>query len=156
MRIELVAVGRRPPAWVAAGYQEYARRLPRDCALFLREIPAARRERGADVAALVRREGERMLERIPPRARVIALDERGQAWTTRQLASRLQDWRLGGQDIALLVGGPDGLAPACMDRAEASWSLSPLTLPHFLVRVLVAEQIYRAWSLNAGHPYHRE
>ncbi len=155
MRIHLVAVGRKPPAWVTAGYEEYARRLPRDCPLLLNEIPTARRGRGADVVALVRSEGEHMLQKIPCRARVIALDERGQAWSTRELADRLDKWRLEGRDVALLVGGPDGLAPACMERAEASWSLSRLTLPHFLVRVLVAEQIYRAWSLNAGHPYHR-
>ncbi len=156
MRIHLLAVGRRPPAWVTSGFEEYARRLPRDCSLQLTEIPPARRVKGASPAALSHREGEALLRAVPARAVVIALDEHGELWNTRELAGRLAGWQQDGQTVALLVGGPDGLAPACLERAAARWSLSRLTLPHQLVRIVVAEQIYRAWSLLAGHPYHRE
>ena len=97
-----------------------------------------------------------MLDALPRGAWVIALDEEGEAWNTRRLASEMQDWMRQGRDVALLVGGPDGLAPACRERAGQAWSLSPLTLPHALVRIVVAEQIYRAWSLNSNHPYHRD
>ncbi len=156
MLIHLIAVGRKPPSWVAEGFREYARRLPRECALQLTEIPAGRRHKGVDVASLVAQEGERMLRAVPAGALLIALDEGGDEWTTRQLAGRLAAWQMEGHTVALLVGGPDGLAPACLARAGQVWSLSRLTLPHPLVRVLVAEQLYRAWSLNAGHPYHRD
>lgn len=156
MRIHLIAVGRKPPAWVVEAFQEYARRLPRECALTLTEIAAGRRGKGADLPGLVAAEGARMLRAVPEGATVIALDERGEGWSTRRLAAQLAQWQMTGGPVALLVGGPDGLAPACLERAERTWSLSPLTLPHPLVRVLVAEQLYRAWSLNAGHPYHRD
>ncbi|WJW74877.1 23S rRNA (pseudouridine(1915)-N(3))-methyltransferase RlmH [Thiohalobacter sp. IOR34] len=155
MRIRLIAVGRRMPDWVTAGYQEYARRLPRECALELIEIAPGHRGRKADVRRILQEEGERMLAAIPRGSRVIALEVGGRPWSTPQLAERLGDWLAGGQDIALLVGGPEGLDPACRARADEQWSLSPLTLPHPLVRVLLAEQLYRAWSLRAGHPYHR-
>lgn len=156
MRIHLLAVGERPEAWVEQGYREFARRLPPECALRLTEVPAGRRTRGADLARLVEREGERLLAAVPDGALVVALDVRGSAWSTEQLAGRLGRWMQEGRDVALLVGGPDGLAPACLERAELRWSLSPLTLPHALVRVIVAEQIYRAWSVYRGHPYHRK
>ena len=97
-----------------------------------------------------------MLRRLPKGARVIALDERGKAFTTRELAARLQGWLQDGRDLALLIGGPDGLAPACRTAADLDWSLSPLTLPHGLARILVAEQLYRAWTVLCGHPYHRD
>lgn len=96
-----------------------------------------------------------MLAALGPRDHVVALDERGTAWSTRTLAKHLAAWEMGGRDVTLLIGGADGLAPACLERAGEHWSLSPLTLPHALARVLVAEQLYRAWSLNTGHPYHR-
>ncbi|HYW93718.1 MAG TPA: 23S rRNA (pseudouridine(1915)-N(3))-methyltransferase RlmH [Gammaproteobacteria bacterium] len=156
MRLHLVAVGRRLPAWVRSGYREYARRLPPECPLDLHEIAPGARGRGADTARAVRTEGERMLRALPAGARVLALDERGTAWDTRELARELSGWMRDGDDLALLVGGPDGLAQRCLDRARQRWSLSPLTLPHGLVRILVAEQLYRAWSILAGHPYHRD
>ncbi len=155
MRIQLIAVGRKAPSWVAEGFREYARRLPRECALELTEIAAGRRRKGVDVAALVAQEGERMLRAVPAGALLIALDEGGEECSTRQLAGHLAAWQMAGQPVALLVGGPDGLAPSCLARASLVWSLSRLTLPHPLVRVVVAEQLYRAWSLNANHPYHR-
>lgn len=155
MRIHLIAVGQRMPAWVTAGYEEYAKRLPPSCSLSLVEIAPGHRGKGADVQRAIQEEGRRVLAAIPARARVVALDERGRAWTTAEVSARLADWLQGGQDVTLLIGGPDGHAPDCRVRAEQLWSLSPLTLPHPLVRIVVAEQLYRAWSLLQGHPYHR-
>lgn len=143
------------PRWVEEGYREYARRLPPECALELVEIPPGRRQKGTDATRAVAEEGARMLAAVPPRARVVALDVGGETWDTPALAERLQAWMAQGRPPCLLVGGPDGLAPACLERAEVRWSLSPLTFPHPLVRVILAEQLYRAWSLLAGHPYHR-
>jgi len=143
------------PAWVEAGYTDYARRLPAECGLSLTEIGAGRRTKGTDLRRLTEKEGEQMLAAVPRGARVIALDVGGRGWSTEQLAEQLRGWLAGGRDLALLVGGPEGLAPACLAAAGERWSLSPLTLPHPLVRVVLAEQIYRAWSLLAGHPYHR-
>lgn len=156
MRILLIGAGTRPPAWVEAGFQDYARRLPPECRLELAEIPLGRRGKGQDPARAIASEGQRMLQAIPAGSRVLALDLAGQAWSTADLARKLGDWLAQGRDLALLVGGPDGLASACLERAETRWSLSPLTFPHALVRVLLAEQLYRAWSLLRGHPYHRE
>lgn len=143
------------PDWVQAGYREYAVRLPRECALHLIEIPAGKRSPKADLARLVRVEGERLLAAVPAGSRLIALDERGREWTTLELAEQLAGWLREGRDLSLLVGGPDGLDAACRERAEQQWSLSRLTLPHPLVRVVIAEQLYRAWSLLHQHPYHR-
>jgi len=155
MRLHLIAVGQRMPAWVEQGYEEFAKRLPADCALQLTEIPAGKRGKNADIPRILQQEGERMLAAVPKSARVIALEVQGSAWSTEQLAQALDSWRQEGRDVALLVGGPEGLAPACAARAEQRWSLSPLTLPHPLVRIVIAEQVYRAWSILAGHPYHR-
>ncbi|MFN2309845.1 MAG: 23S rRNA (pseudouridine(1915)-N(3))-methyltransferase RlmH [Gammaproteobacteria bacterium] len=155
MQIHLIAVGTRMPRWVSDGYQEYAKRLPRECALRLIEIAPGRRGAHADVQRILREEGERMLAAVPRDCQVIALEVGGKAWSTPQLAAQLGAWLGGGRDVALLVGGPEGLDAACRARADQCWSLSPLTLPHPLVRVLIAETLYRAWSLNAGHPYHR-
>jgi len=155
MNIHLIAVGARMPSWVAEGYAEYAKRLPAESSLRLVEIPALRRLKGASVTQLVEREGERMLAAIPKDCTVLALDVNGREWDTEQLAQQLGDWLAGGRDVALLVGGPDGLAPACLARAQQAWSLSKLTLPHPLVRVVLAEQLYRAWTILRHHPYHR-
>lgn len=143
------------PRWVDAGYDDYARRLPPECSLHLVEVPLARRTPAGDLRRARAREGELLLKAIPDGARVVALDEGGAGWSTREIARRLSYWMQEGRDLALLAGGPDGLAPACLERAEARWSLSPLTLPHGLVRIIVAEQMYRAWSLLQHHPYHR-
>jgi 23S rRNA (pseudouridine1915-N3)-methyltransferase len=155
MKVRLLAVGSRVPDWVEEGFDAYASRLPRENALVLEAVPASKR-RAAERDRAVAEEGERLLSRLKPRDLVIALDERGSPWSTVELSDRLQAWRRNGRDVALLVGGPDGLHSRCLERAEAHWSLSALTLPHGLVRVLVAEQIYRAWTLITGHPYHRE
>ncbi|HEB57933.1 MAG TPA: 23S rRNA (pseudouridine(1915)-N(3))-methyltransferase RlmH [Gammaproteobacteria bacterium] len=156
MHIHLLAVGTRMPAWVSAGYEDYARRLPAECRLHLREVPLARRHKSSKLDRLREEEGRALLAAVPRGALVIALEVGGQAWTTPQLADHLADWMQGGRDVALLVGGPDGLAPACLAAAERRWSLSPLTLPHPLVRLVVAEQIYRAHCILRNHPYHRE
>ncbi|MES9969077.1 MAG: 23S rRNA (pseudouridine(1915)-N(3))-methyltransferase RlmH [Candidatus Thiodiazotropha sp.] len=155
MNIHLICVGNRMPGWVVEGYQEYARRIPAECALHLIEIPPGQRGKNADIPRAVRDEGERMLKSIPKGCQVLALEVAGSAWSTEQLSIRLEAWMADGRDLALLVGGPEGLAGDCLARADGRWSLSPLTLPHPLVRVVVAEQLYRAWSLMRNHPYHR-
>lgn len=152
-RLRILAVGTRMPGWVEQGFEEYRRRLPRDCALELREVPLARR--GADTARAVAEEGEALLAALAADERAIALEVGGRALDTAELATRLGEWRDHGERVAFLVGGPDGLAAACRARARECWSLSRLTLPHPLVRIVLAEQLYRAWSLLAGHPYHR-
>jgi 23S rRNA (pseudouridine1915-N3)-methyltransferase len=155
MRIKLLSVGRRMPGWIDAGFREYAMRLPAACALDLVEIEPGRRGKGADTQLARRVEGRRMLARLPKGAQAIALDVHGRNWSTEQLAEQLAGWMADGRDLALLVGGPEGLAEPCIERAEGLWSLSPLTFPHQLVRIILAEQLYRAWSILAGHPYHR-
>lgn len=162
MKIRLLAVGTRLPGWVNEGVSTYVRRLPADNALVVEEVPVSRRR---DAAERVREEGERLLKLLggsSPRRpgvsalHVVALEEAGRSWTSRELARQLDRWRHLGSDVALLVGGPDGLSEACRQHAVDHWSLSAATLPHGLVRILVAEQIYRAWTLLAGHPYHRD
>ena len=143
------------PAWIETGYREYAKRMPRECALRLVEITPGVRGKGTDPARALRDEGQRMLKALPRDARVLALDVRGEAWTTEELASRVAGWQADGRDVCLLVGGAEGLDPVCLARAEQRWSLSALTFPHPLVRVMLAEQLYRAWSILQKHPYHR-
>lgn len=143
------------PGWVTEGFQEFAKRLPPECRLNLVEIALGKRSKGSDPVRAIREEGERMLDAIPGDSRIIALDVRGAQWSTEQLSVELSVWLQGGRNIALLIGGPDGLAESCIKSAHASWSLSRLTLPHALARILVAEQVYRAWSLLKNHPYHR-
>ena len=155
MQIHLIAVGNRMPRWVDEGYQEYARRLPAECRLKLVEITPGHRGKGGDLQRTLRNEGERMLKAIPKGCRVVTLEVGGRAWDTPALADRLGTWMGDGLDLALLVGGPEGLDESCLRRADQRWSLSPLTLPHPLVRVVLAEQLYRAWSLLRNHPYHR-
>ena len=155
MRIHLVAVGTRMPSWVVEGYQEYARRLPRECSLQLIEIPLSKRHKSMTPAQAKQQEGQALLAAVPKDCTVVALDVRGSQWSTQDLAGRLGDWMGSGRDVTLLVGGPDGLSLSCLDRADQRWSLSALTYPHSLVRVVVAEQLYRAWTLGTGHPYHR-
>jgi len=155
VRIKLLSVGRRMPDWVDKGFREYAKRLPRECCLELVEIDPGHRGKGASADVARRDEGERMLCAVPKGAQVIALDTRGRAWSSEQLAKQLAGWMADGRDLALLVGGPEGLAQPCIERAERLWSLSPLTFPHPLVRVILAEQLYRAWSILKRHPYHR-
>ncbi|VVC76238.1 Ribosomal RNA large subunit methyltransferase H [Aquicella siphonis] len=155
MKIRLLTITHKSPAWIREGYEEYAKRLPATCQLELVEIPAEKRTPHADLRRITEREGEKMLNAVKPGHKIIALDIKGSLWTTEQLAEQLALWHQGGRHIDLLVGGPDGLSPACLIKAEQKWSLSPLTFPHFLVRLIVAEQIYRAYSILIQHPYHR-
>ena len=143
------------PSWVEEAYREFSKRLPRECALQLHEIPLGKRSKSQAAERAQQAEGQSMLGAIPADCHVVALDVQGRAWSTEDLASNLQDWLASGRDLALLVGGPDGLSPACLARADQRWSLSALTFPHALVRVIVAEQLYRAWTVTTGHPYHR-
>lgn len=155
MKLKLLAVGTRMPAWVEQGVEEYRKRLPKDFMLEIHEIPPGARGKNADVARAVALEGQRMRERLRGNERCVALEVGGRAWSTEQLAEEADGWRHEGRDVALLVGGPEGLEPGLSAQAEQRWSLSPLTLPHPLVRILLAEQLYRAWTLLVGHPYHR-
>jgi len=152
MRAWLIAVGERMPAWVQAGYAEYAKRLSRELPLQLVEISTKTR----DPARLTAEEGAALLGAIPKGAHVVALDGRGKTWSSEELATQLARWRMQGKDLAFLIGGADGLAPAVLERADQHWSLGSLTFPHPLVRIVVAEQLYRASSQLAHHPYHRE
>jgi 23S rRNA (pseudouridine1915-N3)-methyltransferase len=156
MRIEVISASARQPDWVRSGFDAYAKRLRGSCSLALTEVALARRNKSTAPARGLDEEGRRMLAAVPKGARIVALDESGRGFNTRELARHLERWMAAGQPVALLIGGPDGLAPKCLDRAAEQWSLSPLTLPHGLARVVVAEAIYRAWTLLEGHPYHRE
>jgi len=155
VRIHLIAVGTRMPAWVTEAYQEYAKRLPRECSLQLVEIPLSKRRKSQTPEQAADDEGRQILAALPRDSTVVAMDVLGKGWSTEALTVRLQDWLGSGRDVALLVGGPDGLSADCLARADLKWSLSALTYPHPLVRVILAEQLYRAWTINAGHPYHR-
>lgn len=145
MKINLIAVGKRMPSWVQDGVSTYTKRLQPDCQFNLIEISTS------DMA----QEGERLLAAIPKNNYIIALDEQGTQWESVKLAQELEDWRQNSYDISLLIGGADGLSPACKQRADKVWSLSTLTLPHGLVRIVVCEQLYRAFSILKLHPYHR-
>lgn len=155
MKLRLLAVGTRMPGWVNEAVETYRKRLPRDFTLEIEEIAAGQRGKGADTARAVALEAKRIRERLRGDELTVALEVKGRAWSTQRLAQEAEGWRLEGRDVALLVGGPDGLAPELSATAERHWSLSPLTLPHPLVRIIVAEQLYRAWTLMVGHPYHR-
>jgi 23S rRNA (pseudouridine1915-N3)-methyltransferase len=156
MRIQVIAVGSKMPAWVEQGYQQYARRFPTDMPLQLIEIPAGKRGKNADIKRILQKEGELTLAAIPKGNRIVTLEVTGKPWDTPQLAQNMQKWQMDGRDVSLLIGGPEGLADDCIQISEQKWSLSALTLPHPLVRIVIAESLYRAWSVNNNHPYHRE
>ena len=155
MKIRLLAVGTRMPAWVNDGVEEYRKRLPRDFSLEIEEIAPGHRGKNADVARAIAQEAERIEARLKGDEHIVALEVLGKAWTTERLAQEADAWRMEGRDVVLLVGGPDGLSSELSARAHQRWSLSPLTLPHPVVRIVLAEQLYRAWTLMVGHPYHR-
>ncbi|MEZ5535723.1 MAG: 23S rRNA (pseudouridine(1915)-N(3))-methyltransferase RlmH [Thiolinea sp.] len=155
MRIHLLAVGTKMPGWVETATREYAGRMPAHCQLLVKEISAGKRTKSSDLNRIREAEGEKLLAAIPEGALVVALDVQGKSWSTEGLAKQLESWLLEIQDVALLVGGPEGLSAACLQRADMKWSLSALTFPHPLVRVIIAEQLFRAWSILTNHPYHR-
>ncbi|WP_374267153.1 23S rRNA (pseudouridine(1915)-N(3))-methyltransferase RlmH [Zoogloea sp.] len=156
MKLLLVAVGTRMPAWVDTAFDDFAKRMPREMPLQLVEVKAEPRTTGKTVEAMMAAEAARIEAALPPRCRRLILDERGEDLTTKALARRLERWQDGGDDVALIIGGPDGLDPALKATAHETMRLSSLTLPHALVRVMLAEALYRAWSLSRNHPYHRE
>lgn len=155
MKLHLITVGKSCPTWVNTGYAEYAKRLNKMNSLQLHEIPVAKRTKTQSIQQCMIAEGLAMMAAIPPQSHVVTLDRSGKTWSTEDLASQLADWRMLGSDVSLLIGGPDGLANDCLQRAQQSWALSKLTLPHPLVRVIVAEQLYRAQSILQNHPYHK-
>jgi 23S rRNA (pseudouridine1915-N3)-methyltransferase len=155
MRILVVAASNRQPRWVDDGYSDYARRLRGSCMLELIEIPLSRRSKSGLSNKAQKEETARMLRAVPPAAHVVALTVEGRPRSTEQLSQRLQHWMALGTPVVVLVGGPEGLSNECESRAAETWSLSPLTFPHGLVRVILAESLYRSWSLLEGHPYHR-
>ncbi len=155
MKLVVVAVGQRVPDWAQTAWDDYAKRFPPELKLELRAVKTEPRG-SKTLETLYAAERERIEAQLPKGARVVVLDERGMALTTQALATRLREWQQGGDDVALVIGGPDGLQPAFRQSAHERIRLSDLTLPHAMVRVLLVEQLYRAWSINAGHPYHRE
>lgn len=154
-RIKIVAIGNKMPKWVGEGFQEYAKRLPPDYALKLIEIPALRRTKTSAIPAILQQEGEACLAAARDAHPLIALDRQGRTFDTAQLAQTLQNWHDLSLRPAILIGGPEGLWPGCLKQAHTVWSLSALTFPHPLARIMIAEQIYRAWSILSHHPYHR-
>ena len=155
MQIHLIAVGTKMPDWVENGFEDYAKRMPPECRLNLIEIPAGKRSKSVDLNKLIEQEGQRVLAAIPKNTHVITMDVEGCSWSTEKLAQQMSGWMQGGQDVVLLVGGPEGLSEACRKLGKPGWSLSPLTLPHPLVRIVIAEQLYRAMSILKNHPYHK-
>lgn len=145
------------PGWVGEGVREYRKRLPKNFELIVTEVPLSKRGKGnVDIRRLCEAEGRALLEAVTPGQYVVALDVKGKSLSTDAMAERMRQVMEDGRDMALLVGGPDGLSRDCLEKADAVWSLSALTMPHTIVRIVVAEQVYRAWSVLAGHPYHRE
>jgi len=155
MHTRILSVGERMPSWVAEGFAEYAKRLSRELPLELVEIHPGARGKGRDPQRAMHQEGQAILAALPRDAHVVALDGRGKPWSSEQLAEQLSAWRMAGRDLAFVIGGPDGHAPEVLQRADQRWSLGALTLPHMLVRLVLAEQLYRAAMIAAGHPYHR-
>lgn len=155
MKIRLIAIGQKMPAWVNQGFQEYAKRLTADCQLQLVELPMAKRGKLNNIEQLKAKEAQAIRSELKSNESLVILDVLGKRISTPDLAQRLQDWQMGGRNVAIVIGGPDGTEKQLLQEADALISLSDLTLPHPLVRIVLAEQIYRAWSINQGHPYHR-
>ena len=156
MKLLIVSVGHKMPDWITQGFNEYTKRMPREAKITLLEIKPESRTLGKSTEQIMQAEAQRILQTLPSGCLRIALDERGAAPTTKQLASQMQDWMRAGQDVAFIIGGADGLHDTVKQSAQQLMALSALTLPHAFVRVLLAEQLYRAYSLMHNHPYHRE
>lgn len=155
MRIRIIAVGTKMPAWVESGFAEYHKRLPREISVEVRELPLGNRGKNQSSASAIADEGKKMMAAIDDKDWVIALDLNGKQWSTENLSQELERWKMNGANLSFLIGGPDGLAPECLNRAQQKWSLSALTLPHPIVRVVLIEQLYRAETILNNHPYHK-
>lgn len=156
MKLKILSVGQKMTSWVATGYQEYAKRMPRECSLELVEIPPAKRTKQSDIPKVVDAEGKKILAAIKKTDYVVALELKGKQWSTGDLAKKLATWQGVHSVVVFVIGGADGLSKDCLNRANEQWCLSLLTFPHPLVRVVLSEQLYRGWSLMNNHPYHRE
>ncbi len=143
------------PSWVVQGVDEYVRRMPKECQVKFAELPLGQRAKSKNIKQAMQQEEKSILAAIPDNAQIIALEVTGRNWSTEVLSNKMQDWMQSGKDVALLVGGPDGMTQACLDKAQEKWSLSNLTLPHPLVRIVLAEQLYRALMVIKNHPYHK-
>jgi 23S rRNA (pseudouridine1915-N3)-methyltransferase len=154
LKLTVLAVGTRMPAWVESGVGEYSKRMPPELKLQWRELPLAARGKSGNSQAIAR-ETDAIRKALPPQDRLVVLDVAGHSFSTGKLAEKLALWQMSGMNYSIVIGGPDGVGKSLRQQAELLWSLSPLTLPHPLVRVVLVEQLYRAWSINAGHPYHR-
>ncbi|TGG92752.1 23S rRNA (pseudouridine(1915)-N(3))-methyltransferase RlmH [Natronospirillum operosum] len=155
MKLRIHSVAGRMPSWVDEGVAEYGRRLPRELQPDWVNLPLGKRTRNVKPIAVKAEESDRLLQSVRDRDFMVLLDLSGKAWTTEQLARELREWQLEGRDVSLVIGGPDGVDDRVRQRADRRWSLSALTLPHPLVRIVLAEQLYRAWTVNQGHPYHK-
>ncbi|MFT5425288.1 MAG: 23S rRNA (pseudouridine1915-N3)-methyltransferase [Gammaproteobacteria bacterium] len=156
MRIHLIAVGKKMPEWINSGYTEFSKRMPPEMKINLIEITPSVRNKSTTTEKNIKEEGERIQFAIPSNSRLIVLDEKGKNFSSIELSKQMESWLPMGQDISIVIGGSDGIDPLIIQRADKTWSLSSFTLPHALVRVVIAEQLYRAWSILQGHPYHRE
>ena len=155
MQIQIITIGNKMPDWVNQGFNEFAKRMPRECQLKLVELPPAQRSKTTNLDKALEDEGKRLLKAVGKNSDIVVLDVKGKQHSTESLSAELDNWLASGNDIALLIGGADGLSQECLIAAKSKWSLSKLTFPHPLVRVILAEQLYRAWSLLNNHPYHR-
>ena len=155
MKLKLLAVGTRMPSWVESGCTEYGKRMPPELRIETIEIALGARGKNQPASKAIEKESQALLKVIGDQDFVVALDVLGRSMSTEKLAENLADWQMNGRDICLLIGGPDGLSSECLSRANMRWSLSDLTMPHPLVRIVLMEQLYRAWTINANHPYHR-
>ncbi|MFB3090030.1 MAG: 23S rRNA (pseudouridine(1915)-N(3))-methyltransferase RlmH [Gammaproteobacteria bacterium] len=156
MKIHLIAVGKKMPEWVNAGFSEFSKRMPPELQINLIEIPPSVRNKATPVEKNIKEEGERIQSAIPANSKIFVLDGKGKYFSSIELSKKMESWLPLGQDISLIIGGADGLDDRIKKNADETWSLSSFTLPHALVRVVIAEQLYRAWSILKGHPYHRE
>ena len=156
MKIHLIAVGKKMPEWVNAGFSEFSKRMPPELQINLIEIPPSVRNKATPIEKNIKEEGERIQSAIPDNSKLIVLDEKGKDFRSIALSKEMESWLPMGQDISIVIGGADGIDPVIKQQADEKWSLSSLTLPHALVRVVIAEQLYRGWSILKGHPYHRE
>ena len=156
MKIHLIAVGKKMPEWVNAGFSEFSKRMPPELQVNLIEIPPSVRNKATPIEKNIKEEGERIQSAIPDNSKLIVLDEKGKDFSSIALSKEMESWLPMGQDISIVIGGADGIDPVIKQQADEKRSLSSLTLPHALVRVVIAEQLYRGWSILKGHPYHRE